>query len=158
MKQTSLKKIILLGVVCTSFSLALNGRSAHSTTFLDALQTEVADRLAGTDLTAAQQRALTSANRTLNRTTRSLSSDLGLLNSSVATLNRTFSDDAALATAESASFNQFLGEANGQFIELQNNSNIGTDGPPPALANQITQVDDALANARNESNSIPVRA
>src|SRR5215212_432214 len=99
MKVTSLKKTILLTIAAVGMGLAPAARAAHATAFLDPLATEITTRLETPDaLTSAEQRALTSASRTLNRNATTSSAELGLLASAATALDRTFTSDTALGT------------------------------------------------------------
>jgi len=75
----SLRGTVFIILAVAGFSLAPAARAAHATNFLDALQSEVTNRVANPGTNAAQQRALSSAARSLNRNTKTLAADLGAL-------------------------------------------------------------------------------
>src|SRR5829696_2059645 len=87
MKLTILTKTVLLAIACVGIGLAPTAQAEHATNFLDALQTDVNDRLANAETnTAAERRALTTAAHTLDRNTKTLGADLGVLASAATTL------------------------------------------------------------------------
>jgi len=158
MKVTTLGKTILLSIACIGLGMAPTARAAHGTNFLDALQTGVSDLLANLpdDATAAQRRALNSASKTLDRNSRSLGTDLGLLANAATALNSQFSDNLAIAALENQAVVNYSTEAQ---VELNAaNDLIGTNSAPRSVSNQLAQAQAALDRGNADSNSIPVRA
>src|SRR5258705_4780881 len=100
MKVTKLTKTVLLAIAFVGIGLAPTARAAHATNFLDALQTDVANRLANVDsnTTAAAKRALTTAAHTLDKKTKTLGADLGALALAATSLQKGFSNDVTFAT------------------------------------------------------------
>jgi len=158
MKEITLKKTVLLTIACVGIGLAPSARADHATNFLDSLATEVGTRLdnADTNTTKAEQRALTSASRTLNRNSKTLGADLGLLASSATTLDKAFPGDATFGTLENEAVNNYSAEAQSELNDVE--ARAGTNDFPRALSNQVVQAQSALDRANNDSNSIPVRA
>ena len=149
--KSTLTTLVSIAVACVGLGSASIARAAHFTNFLDALQAEVSARLE-TNEDVAERRALTSADKTLNRNSKKLSQDLGLFGSAVNTLNKTFSEeDEALANAENASFNAFLTEAESQLNAVHDGATIHTT-IPRSLSNALAQADAAYSNAVNNTN------
>jgi hypothetical protein len=146
--KSTLTTLVSIAVACVGLGSGPSARAAHFTNFLDTLQAEVSARLE-TNEDAAERRALTSANKTLNRNTKKLSQDLGLFGSALKTLNRAFSgEDEALANAANGSFNGFLTEAESQLNAVREGAAIHTT-VPRSLSNALAQADLAYSNALN---------
>ena len=156
MKSSTLKKTLLLTIASVGMGLAPAARAAHATNFLDTLANELTTRLEDTNAAAADQRALNTASRTLNRNSSTLAADLGLLATAGTGLGNAFPDDATLAALENDALNNYRAEALAQLNAIDNR--IGTNEVPPNLNNQIVDAQDALVRANDSSNSIPVRA
>src|SRR5436190_3348442 len=86
-------------------------RAAHATNFLNNLHAAVTNRLADTNLSSAQLRALRTAGNTLNRNSKTLGADLGLLGSAAATLDGRFSNDVTLAALQNDALSAYFAEA-----------------------------------------------
>jgi hypothetical protein len=138
--------------------MAPAAQAAHATNFLDALQTDVEARLAAVDenTPANERRALTSASRTLNRNSRTLSADLGLLASSATALNVGFPGDATFEGEEEAALDAYAAEAQAQLDATA--ALAGTNQMPRNISNQLVQAQAALERGNDTSNSVPVRA
>lgn len=158
MKYKLLNKSVLLVLAVVGLGLAPTAQAEHATVFLDPLVTEVTTRQESPDLTPAQQRALSSALRTLNRNSRSVSGDLGQLANATTTLDRAFADDEAFFAAENDALNNFVGTAQADLDALIARASVGADGPPRQIANQIAQAEAALATASDGENTVKVRA
>ena len=158
MKVTTITNTIVLFVALLGFGMAPATQAQHATNFLDALQADVEARLAAVDenTTVGERRALTSASRTLNRTSRTLSADLGLLANAATALNTGFPDDAAFSAEEEAALSAYSAEA-----QLQLNTTAalaGTNALPRSVSNQLSQAQAAIDRGNDGSNSVPVRA
>lgn len=158
MKVTTITNTIVLFVALLGFGMAPATQAQHATNFLDALQADVEARLAAVDenTTVGERRALTSASRTLNRTSRTLSADLGLLSKAATALNTGFPDDAAFAAEEEAALSAYAAEAQ---LQLDTTAALaGTNDIPQSINNQLTQAQAAIDRGTDGSNSVPVRA
>jgi hypothetical protein len=157
MKVTKLTKTVLLAIALVGIGLAPTARAAHATNFLDVLQMDVTDRLANADTnTAAERRALTTAARTLNKNTKTLAADLGVLASAATTLHKGFSNDVVLTAEEELALSLYSNEAHAQLATV-----IALAGPnpfPKSISNQLNQAQAALDRGDASSNSVPVRA
>jgi hypothetical protein len=158
MKVTSWTKTILLTITSFGLGLAPTARADHATNFLDALIAEVDARAANTDSNSpAEQRALNSASKILNRNSTTLVKDLGLLASAATALNKRFPDDSTFAGLENDAVNNYGAEAESEIDAVA--SLAGTNDLPRALSNQLAKAQAALDRAaESSSNSIPVRA
>ena len=145
--------LAMVGLVCSPKLSA-----AHATNFLDALQNEVTNRLAsaGTNDSRPERRALSNAARTLDRDTRTLSTDLGVLATVATQLNTQFAEDETLADLEIDAMADYSAEAHARLdgILLW----IGTNEVPKRLSNQVVKADAALERADANTNGIPEQA
>ena len=156
MNEMTLKKTALLTLACIGLAWASNARAAHAAEFLDPLAAEVAVRLENPDLTAPEQRALNSAAKTLNRNTKTLAADLGVLSSAAKTLSKTFPDDEPLAALGNDAVNNYVNEAQNQLLEVASRS--GTNEVPRALSNSIAKAEAALVAASDTELTVSARA
>jgi hypothetical protein len=157
MKIMTLMKTVLVAATILGTTM-FSARADHATNFLDALATEVQTRIDNADpnATAQEQRALTSASRTLNRNSRTLGADVGLLASASTTLERGFPGDAIFAALEDQAVDNYGAEAQSQLNATA--ARAGTNTIPRALSNQLSQAQAAIDRSSDTSNSIPVRA
>jgi len=157
MKSTFLNYGILLALACNLAGIQTT-RAAHAATYLDAFGADISGRLENPDpdLTTQQQRALTSASRTLNRQSTTLGSDLGLLSRAADSLTAGFPEDTTFATLENDALNNYLVDAQSQYNAVLDR--IGSNNVPPNVANQLTSAQQALDNANDSSNTIGARA
>ena len=158
MKVTTITNTIVLFLALTGFRMAPAAQAAHATNFLEGLQTDVENRLAVVDenTPANERRALTSASRTLNRNSRTLSSDLGLLASSATALNVGFPGDSAFEAEQEVALDLYAAEAEAQLDATA--ALAGTNQMPRNISNQLAQAQAALDRGNDTSNSVPVRA
>lgn len=156
MKVTSMKNTILLTIAIVGMGLAPTARAAHATTFLDSLTAEITTRLETPDIyTAAEQRALNSASKSLSKNTTTAGADLGVLASASTALGKAFTNDTTLDTLGNDALNSYITEAQADLNEVANE--IGTNNAP-SINNQLASAQDALDRANDTSNSVPVRA
>jgi hypothetical protein len=158
MKQTSVAKFTLLTIACIGLALAPAVHAGHATNFLDQLEAAVDARLEALpdDASAEERRALTQGAAALDRNTRTLWADLLALAKAAVALNGTFGGDIEIFGAQLGALAKYSAEANAQreavgFI-------VGASEPPQSLANQLAQIDEALAAGNNEENDVPTRA
>jgi hypothetical protein len=158
MKVTTLKKTVLLALVCAGTMLTSAVQAAHYTNFLDTLETEVATRIENIteETTAQERRALNAASKILSRNTRSLGADLGVLASASTALDSAFAEDETLNTLENDAVNNYAAAAQEQLNNVA--ARAGDTEMPRALSNLLSQAQAALDRAADTSNSIPVRA
>jgi hypothetical protein len=156
-------ELTLKGTICITLAMAglafsSTVRAGHGTNFLDELQREVTNRVAnpGTNASRAQLRALSNAARTLNRNTRTLSTDLGALASAATQLNAGYSDDENLAALEAEAVADYSAEAHARLdgVYLW----IGTNDFSRGLSNQVVKADAALDRADATTNGVPAQA
>jgi len=158
MKATTLIRTVLLVCAFVGTGLAPTARAAHATNFLDALHADVTNRLANVDSNtpAAEERALNAAARILNRNSRTLQADLGLLAQTATALDTAFSADAQFSAEQQAALGAYSAEA-----QLQFNTTValaGTNEFPRPMSNQLARAQEALDRGNDGSNSVPVRA
>jgi hypothetical protein len=132
--------------------------AAHATNFLDALQNEVTNRLASADTNVSRPelRALSNAARTLDRDTKTLSGDLGVLAAAATQLNTQFPEDETLADLETDAIADYSAVAHARLdgIFLW----IGTNEISGRLSNQVVKADAALERADANTNGVPAQA
>ena len=147
---------ILLALASLAFSPL--ARAVHATNFLEALQSEVTNRLAtaGTNVSPPQLRALSSAARSLSRDTRTLAADLGALASAAEQLNARFTSDETFAELEGDAIADYSAEAHARLdgVHLW----IGTNSVSKGLSNQLAKASDALDRADTTTNGVPAQA
>jgi len=147
---------IAITLACISMT-AISAHATHATNFLDDFQAAVTNRTATlTNATKAQHQALLSAERALNRNTRTLSADLGALATAATVLNPRFTNDATFTAAETNALASYSGEAHLELAVAQ--SFLGTNNPSRPVSNQLAQAQAALDIGDNGTNSVPVRA
>ncbi len=158
MKVITLKKPILLTIALVGLGLAPTARAAHAADFLDPLQTEISTRLDNLpdDTEASVRRALNKANATLNRNSKTLNADLGLLAQAGTALASGLPDDGTLNGLQNDALNAYSGEAQNQLNAVV--ERIGTNDPPTALSKQLQQAQAALDRGNEGTNSTSVRA
>jgi hypothetical protein len=158
MKVITLKKAVLLTIALVGLGLAPTAQAAHAAEYLDPLQTEIATRLENLpdDTEADVRRALTKANASLSRNSRTLSADLGLLSQAGTALSTALAEDGTLNGLQNDALNNYSNEAQAQLNAIRDR--IGTNEPPVQLANQLEQIDAAMARANEGTNSTSVRA
>jgi hypothetical protein len=157
MKMTYLKYGILFALA-VGLALPPLAGAAHAAAFLDPLATDVATRLESPppDLTPEQERALNSAAKTLSRNSKTLGTDLNLLAKAGTSLDAAFPEDSAFSTLENNALNNYIAEAQAQMNAI--NDRIGTNEAPISISNQLASAQEALDQANDSSNSVPVRA
>jgi hypothetical protein len=155
MKLTT-KTTVLTLITSIGLTLMPTARAAHATNFLNALQTEVTNRIANTNLPAAQQRALASANKSLSRDTKTLATDLIALSTAANALNKQFTNDSTLAALEDDALDAYSDEAHAQLDNAE--LHIGTNTISKGLSNQLAKIRIALTNADAITNGVPAKA
>jgi hypothetical protein len=158
MKVITLKKAVLLTIAVVGLGMAPTAQAAHAAEYLDPLQTEIATRLENLpdDTEADVRRALTKANASLNRNSRTLSADLGLLSQAGTALSTALAEDGTLNGLQNDALNNYAGEAQAQLNAVWDK--VGTNDPPVQLANQLEQAQAALDRGLEGTNSVSVRA
>ena len=153
-----LKGTVYITLLAAGMAFATNARAAHATNFLDALEREVTNRLAeaGSETPRPQLRALSNAARTLGRTTKTFSADLGALASAATQLNAGFADDEDLATLEADAVADYSAEAHARLNSIY--LWIGTNTVSRGLNNQVVKADAALDRADAETNGVSAQA
>jgi len=156
--RIGIKGTICITLTWAALALMPNAGAAHATNFLDALQSEVTNRLAsaGTNETRAEIRALSNAARTLNRNTKTLSADLGLLATTVVQLHGPFADDAELAQLETDAIAAYSSEAHARLDSIY--LWIGTNDVTRGLSNRVARAEAALEHADGETNGLAAQA
>jgi hypothetical protein len=152
------KGIVLTILTSTIMALAPAAHAAHATNFLNALRTEVTNRLAtaGTNATARQKAALRAAGNVLSHNTKTLSADLSALATAATVLGTRFPNDATFASIESDALADYSAEAHAQLENAE--LHVGTNRISRLLSNQLARLQVALTNADNNSNGVPARA
>jgi hypothetical protein len=131
-------------------------RAAHATNFLDQLQTEVMNRLANTNLSDADRRALTSADKSLSRNTKTLATDLTALSTAAKALEKQFPSNVTFAGLGGNAVDAYSDEAHAQLDDAE--LRIGTNSIPRGWSNQLAQVRTALTNADANTNGVAAQA
>lgn len=149
-------KTVLILITSIGVTLVPAARAAHATNFLDALQTEVTNRIANTNLPAVQQRALVAANKSLNRNTKTLGADLNALSTAANALDKGFPADSTLAALEEISLDAYSAEAHAQLDNAD--LHLGTNSISKGLSNQLAKIRVALTNADAITNGVPAKA
>lgn len=156
--RTTLKGTIYFTLALVLLAFAPLSHAAHATNFLDELQSEVTNRIeaAEPNLSRAELRALSNAARTLERNTRTLAADLGVLATAATQLNTQFSDDETLAALEVNALADYSAEAHARLdgIYLW----IGTNTLPRGWSNQLARAAAALEGADANTNGVPAQA
>jgi hypothetical protein len=148
---------LIVAFVCALMLPGTPVRGAHATNFLEALQTEVSNRVAtATNLAPRERRTLVSVRRVLNRRTHTLSGDTALLASAASMLNARFTNDAVFASIEEDTAEAYSVEAHARFDALS--SLVGTSNVPASVSRLMARAQSALARADAASNSVPVQA
>jgi len=155
MKLTT-KKTVLILTMSIGLAIAPSARAAHATNFLNALQTEVTNRIANTNLPAAQQRALASANKSLSRDTKTLAADLIALSTSANALGKQFPSNSTFAALEGDALDAYSDEARAQLDNAE--LHLGTNSISKGLSNQLAKIRIALTNADAITNDVPAKA
>ena len=159
MKETQVLKRTLIAIMGLA-ALVQPLSAEHATTFLEPLQTEISDRIAGLtdENTAAERKALTSAEKILNRNSSSVAGDLGLLSKAAQTLNRAFAEDEELLTLQDDVLSDFLAEAQVAFDEAAARVAGLTGKGATAAQKQLDQAGAALERAADDTNTLKDRA
>ena len=155
MKLTT-KKTVLILITSIGLAVAPSTRAAHTTNFLNALQTEVTNRIANTNRPAAQQRALVAANKSLSRNTKTLAADLIALSTAANALDKQFPADSTLAALENDALAAYSDEAHAQLDNAE--LHLGTNSISKGLSNQLAKIRIALTNADAITNGVPAKA
>jgi len=155
--------VILKGTVCITLlaaglAFSPDARGDHATNFLDALESEVTNRVAspGTNSSRAQLRALSNAARSLARNTPTLSADLGALASAATQLDAGFPEDEDFMTLEANAIADYSAEAHARLDSIY--LWIGTNTVSRGLSNQVVKADAALDRADTGTNGVPAKA
>jgi hypothetical protein len=160
MKRAVLSGGVALILTITSFTgLGSVAHAAGATNFLDALHSEVTNRVAnpGTN-SAAQKAALRAASNVLGRDTKTLSADLSALAKAAGMLDPHFAGDATLLSLEENTLAAYSNEAHvkldGAKVRLEGFSNA----VPRRVLSQFRQATNALAGFDANTNDVPSRA
>lgn len=157
MKQ-GVKGIVYLSLAISGMAISQNAVAEHATNFLNDLQSEVTNRLANADTntSGAERRALANAARTLDRNTKTLSADLGVLATAATQLNAYYTNDTTLDGLETDALADYSAEARARLdgVYLW----IGTNEVNRGLSNRINKAEDALERADANTNGVPERA
>jgi hypothetical protein len=157
MKKQTLRTIVSIAIACVGLGMAPTSNAAHYTNYLDSLTNALQAKLdSGTLTNAAQTNAVNSALTRLNQNTKTLSQDLSAFGSAVSTLDGAVADHADVTAAETTTFNAFLGEAEAQLADVEDDADT-LDPVPPALQNALNQARIAHTNATTETNSLSER-
>ncbi|HEY0548964.1 MAG TPA: hypothetical protein VGF13_05145 [Verrucomicrobiae bacterium] len=154
--KLTIRKTVLILITVIGLSIAPAVRAAHATNFINQLQTEVTNRLANTNLADADERALTSANKSLGRNTKTLSADLTALSAAARVLERQFPSNATFEALGSDAVDAYSDEAHAQLDNAE--LRVGTNSIPTGWSNQLAQVMTALAKADAGTNGVAARA
>ena len=158
MMGITLKGTVCITLLTAGLAFLPRAHAAHATNFLDALESEVTNRVANPDPDAsrAQRRALSNAARSLARNTRTLPADLGALASAAAQLDAAFASDEGFASLEADALADYSAEAHARLdgVYLW----IGTNTVARGLNNQVVKADAALDRADSETNGVPAQA
>jgi len=158
MKRVS-KGFAIISIITTCTALAPVARAAHATNFLNALYSEVTNRVAsGTN--SADEKVLRRAATTLGRNTKTLAADVTALGSAGKTLDTRFENDATLFTLEETALSAYATEAhtevNGASVRL---IEAGfSNSIPPRTEKQFLQASNALAKFDANTNDFASRA
>jgi hypothetical protein len=158
MKQGVTGSVIITTIICAGLLFVPVSRAAHATNFLDALYTEITNRVANVDTNATkrQRRALTAANAILKRNTKTFAADLSALAATATVLDTRFTNDTTLHDLENSALAAYSAEADAQLdaAELR----VGTNSIARALSNQLAKARIALTNAESNTNRVADRA
>jgi hypothetical protein len=147
-----------IGLAVAGLAISQNAVADHATNFLDALQSEVTNRLANADTntSGAERRALANAARTLDRNTKTLSADLGVLAVAATQLNAYYTNDTTLESLETDALADYSAEARARLdgIYLW----IGTNDVNRGVSNRIAKAEAALERANENTNGVPEQA
>lgn len=155
----TLKRTVL---VCTTIGIIAgvgsSARAAHATNFLNALQEEVTNRLATatTNINAADKKALTAADKALDRNTKTFAADLGVLATAATVLNARFTNDLTFSALEEDALAAYELEAAAQIDDAH--ARVGTNTLPKGISKQLNTAGTSLTNLLSSSNSVPDRA
>ena len=132
----------------------------HATAFLEPLQTEVSERIAELtdESTAAERKALTAAEKILNRNSSSVAGDLGLLGKVSMALDRAYAEDEELAALQDDVLLDFLAEAQAAFDDAAARVAGLTGKSANAAQKQLDQAGAALERAADDTNTLKERA
>ncbi len=153
-----LKGTICITLAAAGLSVAPGAGAGHATNFLAGLQSEITNRVASPspNTPKAQLRALSNAARLLNRDTRTLSADLGVLAAAATQLGAKFTNDETLLALEAEAITDFSSEAharlNGVYLW------VGTNKLSIGLSNQVVKAAGALDRADATTNNVPAQA
>ena len=158
MKQGVKGSVIITAIICAGLLFVPASRAAHATNFLDALYSEITNRVANVDTNATkqQQRALTAANAILKRNTKTLAADLFALAATATVLDARFTNDTTFLALEDNALAAYSAEADAQLdaAELR----VGTNSISRGLSNQLAKARIALTNADANTNRVADRA
>lgn len=156
MRQT-LKGTIYITLALAGMFFSTPARAGHATNFLDALQSEVTNRIVtATNLSKAERRALSSAAHSLNRNTKTLAADLGALASAAGQLDAKFSGDETFAELEANAIVDYSDQAHARLdgVDLW----LGTNVLSRRISNALDKATSALERADATTNSVPAHA
>ena len=157
--QTGVSRgITIVLTIITFIGLVPVARAAHATNFLNALDSEVTNRLAhATD--SADGKVLQHAAKTLGHNTKTLSADVTALAGAAKVLDTRFEDDATLSLLEESALLAYSTEAHNEvtgasvrLLPLFSNS------IPTRVVHQFLQASNALAEFDANTNDLPSRA
>jgi hypothetical protein len=155
MKIQTLKNIVALAFICAGMGLAPALNAAQFTNYLEVLQNAVAEWQSNppVSLTAVQEKGLDSASSTLNKDSKTLSTDLKLLGSGSTVLDRVFINDEFTA-AETESFDLFFADATAQLADVHTSADLIAGDLPKNVANSLAQADAAYEKAGTNDQGI----
>jgi hypothetical protein len=148
--------IVLTITICAG--LVPVARAAHATNFLDALYSEVTNRVAHPGTNAAAHKAEQRAANILGHNTKTFSADLSALARAATALDKYFADDATLNSLEEDALAAYSNEAHvkldGAKVRLQG----FTNDVPKGVLRQFINATNALASFDANTDSLPERA
>jgi hypothetical protein len=155
MKQ-GLRGLIVATLCCVAFTIIPSARAAHATNFLDALHTEVSNRLDVASIPDDEEKALTAANKALLKNTKTVQQDLAALTAAARALDKAYTDDATLDALEDEALDAYAAEGQARLDDAL--VRVGTNAIPRGLSNQIAKAQAALDTAVATTNGTGARA
>ncbi len=152
MKLITTKTVLIATALL--FALIPKARAAHAAPHLDLLHLSVSNRIADTNepTTAAQQRALRSADKTLKRKSKTLAADVSLLATAARTLNTRFPSNETFLILELAAIDDYSAEGHA-LLQLAKDR-IGTNVISRGTSNKLAGAEAALDRADQNTNSV----
>jgi len=152
--------IAIVLAIITFIGLIPVAHAAHATNFLDALDSEVTNRVANPGTNGTAQKTLRAANHILGRNTRTLSADLSALAKAATVLNKHLADDATLLSLEEDALAAYSNEAHVELdgATVRAHGEDYSNSIPKRVFSQLNQANNALARFDANSNGVPERA